>query len=124
MRLVLDKDQIVSFALIGDLDNSIEVDDSIVPDDFMENFKPNYYLYDNNIISINTNYKEPELVVPDIKPSESQKLLMSLSQNVATLQSMIMAQNQQMAQLMTKEAKQYDDTNANATYFLGYVGES
>ena len=35
----------------------IEVDDSIVPDDFMENFKPNYYLYDNNIISINTNYK-------------------------------------------------------------------
>ena len=122
MRLVLDKDQIVSFALIGDLDNSIEVDDSIVPDDFMENFKPNYYLYDNNIISINTNYKEPELVVPDVKPSESQKLLMSLSQNVATLQSMIMAQNQQMAQLMAKEAKQYDDANANATYLLGYVG--
>lgn len=105
MRLVLDKNQIVSFALIGDLDNSIEVDDSIVPDDFMENFKPNYYLYDNNIISINTNYKEPKLVVPDVKPSESQKLLMSLSQNVATLQSMIMAQNQQIAQLMTKEAK-------------------
>ena len=122
MRLVLDKDQIVSFALIGDLDNSIEVNDSIIPDDFMENFKPNYYLYDNNIISINTNYKEPELVVPDVKPSESQKLLMSLSQNVATLQSMIMAQNQQMAQLMAKEAKQYDDTNANATYLLGYVG--
>ena len=122
MRLVLDKDQIVSFALIGDLDKSIEVDDSIVPDDFMENFKPNYYLYDNNIISINTNYKEPELVVPDVKPSESQKLLMSLSQNVATLQSMIMAQNQQMAQLMAKEAKQYDDANANATYLLGYVG--
>lgn len=105
MRLVLDKDQIVSFALIGDLDNSIEVDDSVIPDDFMENFKPNYYLYDNNIISINTNYKEPELVVPDVKPSESQKLLMSLSQNVVTLQSMIMAQNQQIAQLMTKEAK-------------------
>ena len=122
MRLVLDKDQIVSFALIGDLDNSIEVDDSIIPDDFMENFKPNYYLYDNNIISINTNYKEPALVVPDVKPSESQKLLMSLSQNVATLQSMIMAQNQQMAQLMAKEAKQYDDANANATYLLGYVG--
>lgn len=122
MRLVLDKDQIVSFALIGYLDNSIEVDDSIIPDDFMENFKPNYYLYDNNIISINTNYKEPELVVPDVKPSESQKLLMSLSQNVATLQSMIMAQNQQMAQLMAKEAKQYDDANANATYLLGYVG--
>ena len=122
MRLVLDKDQIVSFALIGDLDNSIEVDDSIVPADFMENFKPNYYLYDNNIISINTNYKEPEIVVPDVKPSESQKMLMSLSQNVVTLQSMIMAQNQQIAQLMTKEAKQYDDTNANATYFLGYVG--
>ena len=122
MRLVLDKDQIVSFALIGDLDNSIEVDDSIIPDDFMDNFKPNYYLYDNNIISINTNYKEPALVVPDVKPSESQKLLMSLSQNVATLQSMIMAQNQQMAQLMAKEAKQYDDANANATYLLGYVG--
>lgn len=37
--------------------------------------------------------------------SESQKMLMGLSQNVATLQSMIMTQNQQIAQLMTKEAK-------------------
>lgn len=42
---------------------------------------------------------------PIAEPTQDQKLFMNLSQNVATLQSMIMAQNQQMAQLMAKEAK-------------------
>ena len=42
---------------------------------------------------------------PTTEPTQDQKLFMHLSQNVATLQSMIMAQNQQMAQLMAKEAK-------------------
>ena len=42
---------------------------------------------------------------PTTEPTQDQKLFMNLSQNVATLQSMIMAQNQQLAQLMTKEAK-------------------
>ena len=41
---------------------------------------------------------------PVTEPTQNQKLFMNLSQNVATLQSMIMAQNQQMAQLMAKEA--------------------
>ena len=41
----------------------------------------------------------------DNKPTQDQQLFMNLSQNVATLQSMIMAQNQQIAQLMVKEAK-------------------
>lgn len=59
---------------------------------------------------------------PIAEPTQDQQLFMNLSQNVTTLQSMIMLQNQQIAQLMAKEAKQYDDTNANAPHFLGYVG--
>lgn len=43
--------------------------------------------------------------IEDNKPTQNQQLFMNLSQNVATLQSMVMAQNQQIAQLMTKEAK-------------------
>lgn len=42
---------------------------------------------------------------PIAEPTQDQQMFMNLSQNVATLQSMIMAQNQQIAQLMTKEAK-------------------
>lgn len=42
--------------------------------------------------------------IEDNKPTQNQQLFMNLSQNVATLQSMVMAQNQQIAQLMTKEA--------------------
>ncbi len=40
---------------------------------------------------------------PTVEPTQDQQLFMNLSQNVATLQSMIMTQNQQLAQLMTKE---------------------
>lgn len=42
---------------------------------------------------------------PIAEPTQDQQMFMNLSQNVATLQSMIMAQNQQIAQLMAKEAK-------------------
>lgn len=42
--------------------------------------------------------------IEDNKPTKNQQLFMNLSQNVATLQSMVMMQNQQLAQLMTKEA--------------------
>lgn len=42
---------------------------------------------------------------PTVEPTQDQQLFMNLSQNVATLQSMIMAQNQQISQLMAKEAK-------------------
>lgn len=42
---------------------------------------------------------------PVTEPTQDQQLFMNLSQNVATLQSMVMMQNQQIAQLVTKEAK-------------------
>lgn len=37
--------------------------------------------------------------------SNSQKMMMQLSQSITTLQSMVMAQNQQLAQLTAKEEK-------------------
>ena len=122
MKIKLNENKIVAYVIVGNLKGGIEVDNSILPDDFMMNFKSNYYVYNDNQISINPDYKYPEMETSNITPSQNQKLFMNLSQNVATLQSMIMTQNQQIAQLMAKEAKQYDDTNANAAYFLGYVG--
>ena len=122
MKIKLNENKIVAYVIVGNLKGGIEVDNSILPDDFMMNFKSNYYVYNDNQISINHDYKYPEMETSNITPSQNQKLFMNLSQNVATLQSMIMTQNQQIAQLMAKEAKQYDDTNANAAYFLGYVG--
>lgn len=37
---------------------------------------------------------------PKVEANSDQKLMMALSQNVTTLQSMVMMQNQQLAQLM------------------------
>ena len=104
MKIKLDGTKIVAYAIVGNLKGGIEVDNSILPDDFMMNFKSNYYVYNDNQISINPDYKYPEMETSNITPSQNQKLFMSLSQNVATLQSMIMAQNQQIAQLIAKEA--------------------
>ncbi|MYY64084.1 DUF2977 domain-containing protein [Lactobacillus salivarius] len=102
MRLVLDKDQIVSFALIGDLDNSIEVDDSIVPDDFMENFKPRYFLMKDNEITVNPDFKDVVYTVPETKPDQEQQILSTLAKQVMDLQFENVQQKQINANL-TKE---------------------
>lgn len=102
MRLVLDKNQIVSFALIGDLDNSIEVDDNIVPDDFMENFKPRYFLMKDNEITVNPDFKDVVYTVPETKPDQEQQILSTLAKQMMDLQLENVQQKQINANL-TKE---------------------
>lgn len=102
MRLVLDKDQIVSFALIGDLDKSIEVDDSIVPDDFYRNFKPRYFLMKDNEITVNPDFKDVVYTVPETEPNQEQQILSTLAKQVMDLQLENVQQKQINANL-TKE---------------------
>lgn len=102
MRLVLDKDQIVSFALIGDLDNSIEFDQSKLPEDFYRNFKPRYFLMKDNEITVNPDFKDVVYTVPEIKPDQEQQILSTLAKQVMDLQLENVQQKQINANL-TKE---------------------
>ena len=103
MRLqVNDSDEIIAYATLGDINDSTEYAGT-VPDGFYENYKPSFYLLQNNEIVENPNYVAPK--PPEIKPSDLEKQVATLSyqqmvdsQTIETLQQ----QNAQMAyQIMT-----------------------
>lgn len=104
--LVNDKNEITSYVVLGEIEGSVEFNGSL-PDGFEANFKPSYYLLQDNEIVVNPNYQEP--VIADPEPSATQQQLaqvayqqMMATQDVTTLQK----QNAQMAyQLMMMQKR-------------------
>ncbi|MFT8937403.1 DUF2977 domain-containing protein [Liquorilactobacillus sp.] len=84
MKLDVDSNNLIQgFTQVGDnLDCKIEIDSSALPNNFMQNFKPGYYLYKNGNISVNPNYTEP--IIADL-PSAQQKFNANLMLQLATL---------------------------------------
>lgn len=79
-----EKDEITSYALIGGLSEAVKHDGTI-PDDFEENFKPSFYLLQNNEIVINPNYIEPMPQKPAGGPTTEQQMINQLGLQVANL---------------------------------------
>lgn len=63
-----ENNEILEYAMVGDLSDGLEIDDSIIPDDFEENFKPSFYLFKDNEIIVNPNYEEPTINAPTPEP--------------------------------------------------------
>lgn len=80
MRLVLDKDQIVAFAIVGDLPSSV---DMAVPDDFATNFAPGKYVVKDGEVQVDPSWVEPKDPIPEFVPSPEQQSITSLTQLVA-----------------------------------------
>lgn len=101
--LTNDKKEIIGYAVIGSLTDAIVVDK--VPDDFMANFKPSFYLLKDGVIIANPNYTAPEESVFATVPSTTETQLAALAYQQMTTQQAIVdlqKQNAQMAyQLMT-----------------------
>ena len=112
MRLVLDKNQIVSFALIGDLDNSIEFDQSKLPEDFYNSFKPRYFLMKDNEITVNPDFKDVVYTVPETEPNQEQQILSTLAKQVMDLQ----LENVQQKQINANLTKQIMDLKGDGTH--------
>ena len=112
MRLVLDKDQIVSFALIGDLNNSIEFDQSELPDDFYSDFKPRYFLLKDNKITVNPDFKDVVYTVPETEPNQEQQILSTLAKQVMDLQ----LENVQQKQINANLTKQIMDLKGDENH--------
>ena len=80
---VNEKNEIQFYALSGKLNNGIEIDQSILPTDFLlENLKPGYYLYVNGTITVNPNYVAP---VSPTGPglSDTDKVIAALTLQIA-----------------------------------------
>lgn len=86
LKILVDENNLItSYAKVGGFDGDIEVDDSIVPRDFDQNYKPKYYLYQNEEIVVNPNY-QPETPVQPSTPSQTVMSDSTIKNMVATLQ--------------------------------------
>lgn len=105
MQILLnDKKEIIGYAIVGGLDNGIDVDD--IPQDFIDNFKPLKYKYENEKITLNKNYSE-EVSTPVQPPvmntpgsdEELRKIFGSLQMSSVQTMKMVMDLSKQVASL-------------------------
>lgn len=89
MKLVVnDKDEIISYITIGDLNGAIEFT-GVIPDGFEDRFKTSFYLLQNDTIVLNPNYVEPEPTLPDSRPTAEQVMINQLGLKYAELSAKI-----------------------------------
>lgn len=70
MQIRLKGNEIIEYATVGGfVDGGQEINDSLKPKDFDNNFRPSYYLYQDDQIIVNPNYEEPTVDIPIPEPS-------------------------------------------------------
>ena|SRR5699024_7822920 len=66
MQILLnDKNEITNYAIVGGFGDGIEIDN--IPSNFIRNFKPRYYLFNEGQIEVNNEYKEETETFPPIE---------------------------------------------------------
>lgn len=98
MRIKInDNYEITGYALIGGFDGGIEIDDSILPDTFIPEFKNGKFKYEDGSVIYNREYTEPvKEVEPPTNNEAMQQEIDSLKQQVEDLSALIQ-------QLLNKE---------------------
>lgn len=108
MQILLnDSEEIVSFAVIGGFEHGVEITN--YPSDFINNFKPRYYVFDGDEIKVNKDYKEDTDEIyeqPEIDLDENTKGLDKELRNMfASMQIQIVQGNMMVSQFSEQNAK-------------------
>lgn len=113
MIILLDKNNlIISYAITGGIEGGIEIDN--IPDNFIVNFKPRYYLYNEGKIEVNKEYKEETETFPPIDPpnlnlsgtdEELRVMFANMQVQLVQANTMVMQLSQQNAQLSQELVK-------------------
>lgn len=122
MRILINKkNEIIDYAIVGSLDGDFEIDDSIVPQDFMIYFKPKRYLYNEGTIEVNSDFEEeteinlPTLPTTIVTPGTDEELrVMFATMQVQLVQANTMVmqlskQNSQLSQELVRLNQAIDD---------------
>ncbi|MDR7924757.1 hypothetical protein [Latilactobacillus phage TMW 1.46 P2] len=81
MRLVVNQtSEIISYVKVGTIEDAIEFGGTI-PECFEENFKPSFYLLQNDLIILNPNYVPPK--PPVVGPGNLDKAIAQLTLQTA-----------------------------------------
>ncbi|MEX6346721.1 DUF2977 domain-containing protein [Staphylococcus ureilyticus] len=100
-------DEIINYAIVGGFEDGIEIDN--IPDNFIVNFKPRYYVFEDNEMKVNKDYKEETDEVyeqPEIDLDENTKGLDKELRNMfASMQVQIVQGNMMVSQFSEQNAK-------------------
>lgn len=120
MQILLnDKNEITNYAIVGGFEDGIEIDN--IPDNFIVNFKPRYYLYNEGKIEVNKEYKEetetfPPIETPDFNLSGTDEELRAMFANMQvqlvqanTMCNQVAHQNANLSQELVKLNKEIQD---------------
>lgn len=107
MKIKVSNGLIMSYAIVGNIDNSVEISDDIVPYDFLLNFKPKKYKYEGGQIVLNENYSsgnnEQPMQPPNISmpgsDEELRKMFAEMQVQLVQANMMVMQLSQQNARL-------------------------
>ena len=107
MKIKVSNGLIMSYAIVGNIDNSVEISDDIVPYDFLLNFKPKKYKYESGKIVLNENYSsgnnEQPIQPPNISmpgsDEELRKMFAEMQVQLVQANMMVMQLSQQNARL-------------------------
>lgn len=113
MKIKVSNGLIMSYAIVGNIDNSVEISDDIVPYDFLLNFKPKKYKYEGGQIVLNENYSsgnnEQPIQPPNISmpgsDEELRKMFAEMQVQLVQGNMMVMQLSQQNAQLFQEVVK-------------------
>ena len=104
--LLNDKNEILSFALVGGFDNGIQVNE--YPEDFILYFKPKFFIYSDGIIKRNPYYVEEDNNFQEPSIDNNTDYSNSTDQEVRTmfisLQKQVIQANISIAQLAQQNA--------------------
>lgn len=85
MKLLLnEKNEILNYVLLGDIDGTVEYDGEI-PDDFEDSFKPTFYMIKDGEIVENPDYVEPSNTPPVSSPTSMQEAINKLGEVTAKI---------------------------------------
>ncbi|WPK17311.1 DUF2977 domain-containing protein [Pediococcus pentosaceus] len=85
MKLLLnEKNEILNYILLGDIDGTIEYDGEI-PDDFEDSFKPTFYMLKDGEIVENPDYVEPSDTSPVNSTNSVQEAINKLGEATAKI---------------------------------------
>ena len=90
MQLELNGNEIVGYVELGGAEGFLEFGGEL-PERFYDNFRPSYFLLENNEIVVNPNYEEPTVGIPETSeqsvPSKEWQAINMLALQVAQLKA-------------------------------------
>lgn len=120
MRITInDNNEITGYAIVGGIEGDFEISDNIIPQEFIQNYKPKYYVYQNKQIIVNPNYEEesntpyvPPMITSNGPDEELRRMFANMQEQLVQGNMMVAQVTQQNADLtqeivnMTNEIKQ------------------